>query len=86
MSRHYGSKENARQARVLTGPATAKAVVSIVRRLGIILLAVYEVAERELMREGYNQTAEEMRDTLKPLFDSLIHFEVTTREDDDATA
>lgn len=56
--------------------ATVRAVQSIVRRLGVVLGAAHAAAESELIRHGMVETAEELRNGLKPLIDALVHFEV----------
>jgi len=55
---------------------TTRAVQSVVRRLGVVLGAAHSAAESELIRHGMSQTATELRDSLKPLIDALVHFEV----------
>jgi len=50
-------------------------VVTVVRRLGYVLLQALEASEKDLADAGYGATAETLRDELKPLCDALLHFE-----------
>jgi len=66
-------------------------VVTVVRRLGFILLQALEASEKDLADAGYGATAETLRDELKPLCDALLHFEAPRQQemfggDDDGTA
>lgn len=56
-------------------------VVTVVRRLGFVLGKAHELCESDLIRNGFHETAEVLRDELKPLIDALVHFEVTPRGD-----
>lgn len=55
--------------------ATRDALTNIVRRVGVVLNAVHEVVERDLLKADRVTEATALRDELKPLIDSLIHFE-----------
>lgn len=57
-------------------------VVTVVRRLGFVLLQALEASERDLADAGYGATAELLRDELKPLCDALLHFEGVREKDD----
>lgn len=71
--RHYSRGDRrAREgesAQVLT-------IVRIVRRLGVVLGAALDCAIREMIEAEMIATAESLRDELKPLVDSLVHFEL----------
>lgn len=56
--------------------ATVRAVRAVVRRLGVVLGAAHQAAESEMIRLGMIDTAGELRNSLKPLIDALVHFEV----------
>jgi len=56
--------------------ATTRAVRSIVRRLGVVLGAALDAAISEMLRHQMIDTAGELRDSLKPLVDGLVHFEL----------
>jgi len=84
--RHHGSRENAgREARVSTQEQELRTATIVVRRLGFVLGAAHEQCERSLLEKGLHETASVLRDSLKPLVDALIHFEVerTGEEDSD---
>lgn len=100
MTRSDGSRTNKRM-----GPGGALSalelkvatVVTVVRRLGHVLMTAHQVAEKDLIAHGFQATAEELRNSLKPLYDAMLHFEApeqvelsfdVSREtgDDDGTA
>lgn len=87
--RDVGSgRENRREASSLAAAqernATVRAVRNVVRRLGVVLGAAHAAAEEQILRHGMVATAETLRDGLKPLIDSLVHFEVEDLDDGDA--
>jgi len=56
-------------------------VVTVVRRLGYVLLQALEASEQDLVKAGYGATAETLRDELKPLCDALLHFEAPKQQE-----
>lgn len=59
-----------------------KTVITVVRRLGLVLLKAHEICEADLIAAGFKDTAAVLRDELKPLIDALIHFDVERGDDD----
>jgi len=82
-----GSRKNRRAAAALSPAeereATVRAVTNIVRRLGVVLGAALDASISELIKGDFIGTAETLRDELKPLVDSLVHF--TLEENHDGT-
>lgn len=84
--RHYGQGRSASGERRENVTASARTIVRVTRRIGVILGAALDAAISELLRQHALNTATELRDALKPLVDSLCHFELDDlEEDDDAT-
>jgi len=84
--KQHGSRENRREAAALSPAehreATVRAVTNIVRRLGVVLGAALEATMSELIKGQFIATAETLRDELKPLVDSLVHFQLQAGDDD----
>lgn len=76
----HGSRRMGRASASLTAAeeraATVKAVQNVMRRFGVVLGAALDAAISELIRNELINTAECLRDEIKPLVDSLVHFEV----------
>jgi len=65
-----------------SGPSlSASEVVTVVRRLGFVAVKVYETIQGNLTSRGQYQLAETLADTLKPLVDMMLHFELEDAED-----
>lgn len=79
--RHYVRRPST--ARERAGVDTLQTVERIVRRVGVTLNAALDCAIRELVAHDLQATAETLRDELKPLCDSLIHFEALESVEDD---
>jgi len=83
--RDHGSRKNRREAALLSPAehreATVRAVTNIVRRLGVVLGAALEASISELIKGEFVATAETLRDELKPLVDSLVHFTLEAEDD-----
>lgn len=82
--RNYGSKDRTRGARPASRIEQDTAVaVTVIRRMGFVLGRAHEVMESQLLDRGLHETASVLRDSLKPLIDALIHFELVERSEDD---
>lgn len=82
MTREHGSRQKKRMGPV--GALSAlelkvATVVTVVRRLGHVLMKAHEVAEKDLIAHGFQATAEELRNGIKPLYDAMLHFEAGTQ-------
>lgn len=62
---------------------SASEVVTIVRRLGFVALKVFETIQGNLVSAGRHSYAEALNDSLKPLVDMLVHFELEEQRDTD---
>lgn len=60
-------------------------VNTVVRRLGGVALAVFNTIMSNLVSSGRDQYAEALNDSLKPLVDCLLHFELLDGEADTET-
>lgn len=49
---------------------------TVVRRLGVVALRVFETIQANLVSNGREQYAEALNDSLKPLVDLLLHFDI----------
>jgi len=56
-------------------------VNTVVRRLGHVALAVFNTMMSNLVSNGRSQYAEALNDSLKPLVDCLLHFELESERD-----
>jgi len=88
LSRRMGARPVAEQP--LTsgrnlGVADAAVINTVVRRLGFVALQVFNTIQGNLVSHGRHEYAEALNDSLKPLVDMLLHFELEsddTREGD----
>jgi len=60
-----------------------RTVVTVVRRLGVVLGRAHDICERDLLSSGFHETAAALRDELKPLIDALVHFDASSSEGED---
>jgi len=63
------------------GELTRAEIVTVVRRLGYVALRVFETIQGNLVSSGRHQYAEALNDSLKPLVDLLVHFELEDEPD-----
>jgi len=76
-----GDRANALES-LTPGPnLSASEIVTVVRRLGFVLLRAYEIMQGNLISAGNHSLAETLGDTLKPLADMLVHFELVEEEE-----
>lgn len=70
----------ARRAETTPSPSgaslSASEIVTVIRRLGYVALTAYDVIQGNLTSRGNYRLAEALGDTLKPLVDMLVHFEL----------
>lgn len=62
---------------------SAAQMESVVRRMGFVLSKAHEEMMRNLLQSGQVHLAEDVNDSLKPLVDALLHFEITYAEGND---
>jgi len=63
------------------GELSRAEIVTVVRRLGYVALRVFETIQGNLVSSGRHQYAEALNDSLKPLVDLLVHFELDDEPD-----
>jgi len=79
MSKRMGARPDSAEQPHQSGPSlSASEVVTVVRRLGFVLLKAHEVMQGNLVSHGQYELAERLNDSLKPLADMLAHFELST--------
>lgn len=76
-----GEGREARASAFNASGLSASEVVTIVRRLGFVALKVFETIQGNLVSSGRHQYAEALNDSLKPLVDMLVHFELEDAPD-----
>jgi len=84
LSKRMGARPMAEQP-LTSGPSrgelTRAEIVTVVRRLGFVALKVFETIQGNLVSSGRHQYAEALNDSLKPLVDLLVHFELEDEPD-----
>lgn len=76
LSRKMRARPAAEQP-LTSGPSlSASEVNTVVRRLGFVALKVFETIQGNLVSAGRHQYAEALNDSLKPLVDCLVHFDL----------
>lgn len=63
------------------GELSRSEIVTVVRRLGFVALQVFNTIQGNLVSSGRHQYAEALNDSLKPLVDLLVHFELEDEPD-----
>lgn len=63
------------------GELDGATINTIVRRLGHVALQVFNTIQGNLVSSGRHQYAEALNDSLKPLVDLLVHFELEDEAD-----
>lgn len=84
MTRSDGSRKGKRmgpQGALSALETKVATVVTVVRRLGHVLMKAHEVAEKDLIEHGFHETAAELRDAVKPLYDAMLHFEAPAQQE-----
>lgn len=76
LRRRMGARSLTEQPPTAGRNLDAKTVVTVVRRLGFVALKAYEVIQGNLTSSQKYELAETVADTLKPLIDQLLHFEL----------
>lgn len=80
LRRRMGARPMAEQPHTsgqnLVGAADAATINTVVRRLGFVALRVFETIQGNLVSSGRHEYAEALNDSLKPLVDMLVHFEL----------
>lgn len=61
---------------VVSGGLEEATVITTIRRMGYVLSKVHEIVMARLIAQGEGDLAERFNDTLKPLVDLLVHFEL----------
>jgi len=78
LTRTMGARPKAEQPHTSGASLSASEVVTVVRRLGFVLMKAHEVMQGNLVSHGQYELAERLNDSLKPLADMLAHFELET--------
>lgn len=71
-----GSRERMESGRTSSFPSSARAMENVVRTTGRSLERLYQLVMTRVCCDEDVELAETIADELKPLIDSLIHFEV----------
>lgn len=62
--------------------AARRAVTSVLRRQGHLLMSIFHVAMEELIKHELQTAAEELSDAIKPCIDALLHIDLSATEVD----
>lgn len=60
-----------------------KTAVTTVRRIGYVAMKAHEALEAALISSGYQRLASDLRNSLKPLCDALMHFTIEVEQETD---
>lgn len=77
LQRRMGARPMAEQPRTSGQSLSVSEVNTVVRRLGFVALKVFETIQGNLVSAGRHQYAEALNDSLKPLVDCLVHFDIS---------
>lgn len=85
LSRRMGARPMAEQphsppAGTPPGALDRATIITVVRRLGYVALQVFNTIQGNLVSSGRHQYAEALNDSLKPLVDMLVHFDLDDEE------